>query len=448
MPRGQEGLDIAVVGTGIAGMSAAWLLSQAHRVTVYEKAARIGGHSNTVTVPRPNAAPLAVDMGFVVYNERTYPNLTALFDHLGVPTRSSDMSFAVSLDDGALEYAATDLIGLFAQPRNFVSPRFWSMLRDLLRFYRDAPRDIATLGIEHRLGDYLRMRRYGAAFIEDHLLPMAAAIWSTSVGQIADHPASSFIRFCDNHGLLRLRDRPDWRTVVGGSRTYVDRLTSRYNDRIRLGRGARIIERLPDGIRIRDEAGAETRHDHVVIAAHADEALAMLADPSREETAFLGAMRYGENETVMHSDPGLMPQRRKSWASWNYLGTRGSGALCVTYWMNRLQGLPEEFPVFVTLNPHRPPAPEHVFHRETYMHPIFDGAAMHAQRSLGSLQGQRRSWFCGAYFGSGFHEDGLSAGLAVAEALGGVERPWKAAPEKIRLPAFSPVLTPLPEALA
>ena len=256
MPRGQEGLDIAVVGTGIAGMSAAWLLSQAHRVTVYEKAARIGGHSNTVTVPRPNAAPLAVDMGFVVYNERTYPNLTALFDHLGVPTRSSDMSFAVSLDDGALEYAATDLIGLFAQPRNFVSPRFWSMLRDLLRFYRDAPRDIATLGIEHRLGDYLRMRRYGAAFIEDHLLPMAAAIWSTSVGQIADHPAASFIRFCDNHGLLKLRDRPVWRTVTGGSRAYIAPLTAPYAERLRLGRAVLSVTRRPDSVELRDSSGA------------------------------------------------------------------------------------------------------------------------------------------------------------------------------------------------
>jgi predicted NAD/FAD-binding protein len=431
--RRPKGLDIAIVGTGIAGMSAAWLLSQAHRVTVYEKARRIGGHSNTVTVAS-RAGPLPVDMGFIVYNDATYPNLAALFRHLSVPTRMSDMSFAASLDDGAFEYSGGDLAGLFAQRRSLVRPRFWFMLRDLLRFYRAAPSDARTLGADISLNDYLARQGYGAAFIEDHLLPMAAAIWSTPVGRVGDYPAQSFIRFCDNHGLLRLRDRPAWRSVVGGSRAYVARLTERFADRIRLGCGARLIERGADGIIVRDETGTETKHDHIVIAAHSDEALAMLADPSAEERATLGALRYGENDAVMHSDATLMPRRRKAWASWNYIGAEKGGAVCTTYWMNRLQGLPDDVPVFVTLNPHRPPAAELIIHRESYTHPLFDSAALRAQSELWSLQGKRRTWFCGAYFGAGFHEDGLQAGLAVAEALGGVRRPWVVAEESGRIP--------------
>lgn len=442
MPRGNEGLDIAVIGTGIAGMSAAWLLSQAHRVTVYERAERVGGHTNTVTVPR-GAWSLPVDMGFIVYNEPSYPNLTALFEHLGVPSRVSDMSFAVSLDDGALEYAGTNLAGLFAQRRNLVNPRFWAMLRDLLRFYRHAAGDIAMLPADSSLGDYLAAQHYGAGFVADHLLPMAAAIWSTPTDQVADYPAANFIRFCENHGLLQLRGRPAWRSVVGGSRAYVGRLIARYSDRIHLGRGVRGVLRDANGVRLRDESDREIRHDHVVIAAHADEALAMLGDPSAEESLLLGALRYGANDAVMHSDPALMPRRRNAWAAWNYIGGRERSSLCVTYWMNRLQGLPEAHPVFVTLNPHRQPAPESVIHREQYAHPIFDAAAMRAQRQLWSLQGQRHTWFSGAYFGAGFHEDGLQAGLAVAEQLGGVRRPWHVAAESGRIHVTA-APTPLP----
>lgn len=441
MPRGNEGLDIAVIGTGIAGMSAAWLLSQAHRVTVYERAERVGGHTNTVTVSRAGWS-LPVDMGFIVYNEPSYPNLTALFAHLGVPTRVSDMSFAVSLGGGALEYAGTNLAGLFAQPRNVVRPRFWAMLRDIMRFYRNAPADIALLPEDSSLGDYLARQHYGAGFVADHLLPMAAAIWSTPTDKVADYPAANFIRFCENHGLLQLRDRPAWRSVIGGSRSYVARLTARYGDRIHIGRGVCGVRRDENGVRLRDESGREIRHDHVVIAAHADEALAMLGDPSAEESLLLGALRYGANDAVMHSDSSLMPRRKSAWAAWNYIGGRDR-ALCVTYWMNRLQGLPEEHPIFVTLNPPRQPASELVIHRERYAHPIFDAAAMRAQRRLWSLQGQRRTWFCGAYFGAGFHEDGLQAGLAVAEQLGGVRRPWTVAAESGRIHVTSePISSP------
>jgi predicted NAD/FAD-binding protein len=431
-------LDIAVIGTGIAGLSAAWLLNRRHTVTVYEKAPRLGGHANTVMVPSHlggASAELPVDMGFIVYNPETYPNLSALFRLLDVPTQASEMSFAVSLRDGGLEYAGTTPAGLFAQKRNVVNPRFWSMLRDLARFYRqgteDARRPLESLG---SLAEYLAAGGYGEAFIRDHLLPMAAAIWSTPCDSMLDYPAGAFLRFCDNHGLLRLTGRPEWRTVTGGSRAYVERLSAPFSERIRTGVGVRSIRRLPDGVEVLDDRGATGHYDHVVIAVHADQALAMLSDPSDAERALLGALRYGANDAVMHRDPTLMPRRRRAWCSWNYLGGAAEQTVCATYWMNRLQSLPVDDPLFVTLNPHRQPAPETVIRREAYEHPMFDGPALHAQRELWSLQGARRSWFCGAYFGAGFHEDGLQAGLAVAEALGGQRRPWTVPGESGRIP--------------
>ena len=309
-------LDIAVIGQGIAGMSAAWLLSHGHRVTVYEAEDRLGGHSHTV-----DAGPTPVDMGFIVYNEVNYPNLVQLFRYLGVPTRRSEMSFAVSLDDGALEYGANTLPSLFAQPSNLVSARFWSMLRDIRRFYRHAPGHACALG-ERTLGDYLGAQGYGPAFQEDHLLPQAAAIWSVSCAAIRDYPAEAFIRFCENHGLLKVFGRPVWRTVVGGSREYVARLTARYADHVRMGSAVRRVQRTGAGVIVTDADGLSNRFDQVVIA---------------------------------------------------------------------------------------------------------------AQKHLWSLQGEGGVWFCGAYFGSGFHEDGLQAGLAVAEALGGVRRPWRVENESGRI---------------
>ena len=437
-----ERLDIAVIGSGIAGMSAAWLLSLAHDVTVYEKAERVGGHSNTIDVPHGTGA-VPVDMGFIVYNEGTYPNLTALLRHLKVATAETEMSFSVSLNEGTLEYGTTGLGSLFGQPRNLLRPRFWSMLRDLRQFYRQARRDLPTLEAhESTLGDYLSTGGYGRAFIEDHLLPMAAAIWSTPPESIAEHQAAGFVRFCENHGLLRLTGRPIWRTVRGGSRSYVARLTASYADRIQLGCEARSIHRDAKGVRVRDGGGRERRHDHVVIAAHADQALTMLADPSPTERNLLGAMRYGRSEAVMHRDLALMPRRRRIWSSWNYLGSTTGQPAGVTYWMNRLQPIETESPIFVSLNPPRPPRPESVIHREDYAHPLYDLTSMRAQRELWSLQGERRTWFCGAYFGAGFHEDGLQAGLAVAEALGGVRRPWVVGAESGRIHLTTPAAAP------
>ncbi len=420
-----ERLKIAVVGTGISGMAAAWLLSAGHEVTVYERADRIGGHSNTVDAQTPDG-PVPVDTGFIVYNEHTYPNLTALLAHLGVPSEASEMSLAISLDQGALEYSGDCLATLFAQKRNIVSPRFWSMLRDLYRFYRDAPGDIGRLGSEITLGDYLKLGRYGAAFRDDHLLPMAAAIWSTPAKAMLDYPAAAFIRFQENHGLLKLKDRPIWRTVRGGSRAYVAQLTKPYSDRIRLNEHLVSIKRDAKGVEIQTAEGDSQRYDHVVMAAHADQSLAMLSDPTPQECALLDPFRYSRNLAVLHSDAGLMPTRRSIWSSWNYMGDRNGSenAVTVSYWMNRLQQLNTETQMFVTLNPTRPPHAGTIFHSEMYEHPLIDAAALAAQRKLWSLQGRNRTWFCGAYFGAGFHEDGLQSGLAVAEQLGGLKRPW------------------------
>ena len=419
-------LKIAVVGTGIAGMSAAWLLNQAHEVTVYERNSWIGGHSNTAEVPTVQGVT-PVDTGFIVYNERNYPNLAALFAHLQVPTKDSEMSFSASLDGGRMEYAGTNLNGLLGQRINVLRPRFWRMVSDLLRFYREAPDFLKKPMAEHvSLGDYLRRENYGDSFVEDHLLPMGAAIWSTTAPEMRAYPAAAFISFFQSHGLLTLTDRPQWRTVDGGSREYVKRLTAAYYDRIRFG-GVRRVRRLPNEVQIEDHRGVVESYDHVVIAAHADEAFGMLADPDPLERRLLGAWRYTNNRAVLHRDSSLMPKRRRVWSSWNFIGglqDDGVRPLCVTYWMNRLQSLDPRDPLFVTLNPLREPAAGTVIGEYDYAHPYYDRAALATQRQLWSLQGRRRSWFCGSYFGYGFHEDALQSGLAVAEQLGGLRRPW------------------------
>ena len=423
-PQSDRSLKIAVVGTGIAGLSAAWLLSQRHDVTVFEAEARIGGHCHTV-----DAGDASVDTGFIVYNEMTYPNLTALFHHLDVPTKISDMSFAVSMDEGLLEYSGTNLAGLFAQRSNLASPRFWSMLRDLVRFYREAPNGVRDLDPSASLDDYLNGAGFGTAFREDHLYPMAAAIWSTPALEIGNYPAVSFVRFCENHGLLKFFRRPVWRTVQGGSRAYVEKLIAPFRDRIRTNAPVTAIRRVNGAVEITTPGAEPEWFDHVVIGAHADHALAMLADRSGREAEILGAFSYGLNETVLHSDESLMPRRGRVWASWNYLASSGRNGIerrkpCVTYWMNRLQGIASERPLFVTLSPLHAPAEDKVIWRGLYQHPLFNAATLEAQKQLWSLQGQANTWFCGSYFGSGFHEDAIQAGLAVGESLGGTARPW------------------------
>jgi predicted NAD/FAD-binding protein len=430
MPRdlasSERPLRVAVVGSGVSGLGAAWLLAQAHTVTLFEAEGRLGGHSNTVDVPGPSG-PVPVDTGFIVYNERNYPNLTALFRHLEVATQPSDMSFGVSINDGALEYAGADLASLFAQKRNLMRPRFWRMLADILRFYRHGPALLGEPGGDRlTLGQFLDREGFSAAFVEDHLMPMAAAIWSTPIDRMRDHPAAAFIRFSINHGLMQVRDRPQWRTVTGGSRAYVARLADSLGDRILADTPVKAVSRLTDGVVVEDGRGNGQIFDHVVLAVHADQALAMLADPTPEERRLLGAFAYARNIAVLHGDAAWMPRRRRAWASWNYLARRGADGhdLCVTYCMNRLQSIDTAVPVFVTLNPWQPPADRLTYRTFTYDHPVYDVHAMAAQPQLRRLQGVNRTWFCGSYFGAGFHEDGLASGLAVAERLGGVRRPW------------------------
>ena len=430
---GKRQLEIAVVGTGISGLSCAWLLSQRHHVTVYEAATRVGGHTHTVDVDCDGRL-VPVDTGFIVYNEPAYPNLTALFGALGVPTAATNMSFAVSMDYGRYEYAGSDLAGLLAQPGNLIKPRFWSMAGGLLRFYRQAPRDLATMG-DMTLDAYLDAKGYGRAFRDDHLYPLTAAVWSSPARNAGCQPAAAFVRFCMNHGLLQLTGRPIWRTVKGGSREYVSRLTASFGDRILVGRPVARVHRQDGFVDVVEPDGTSRRFDHVVLACHADTALKLLAKPEPAEQRLLGAFQYSRNEAVLHTDDQLMPRRRAAWASWNYLAdvAEDDRRLSVTYWMNRLQPLDTQTQVFVTLNPLRAPRAGTVISREVYEHPLFDVANGRAQHQLWQLQGRLNTWFCGAYFGAGFHEDGLQAGLAVAEDLGGLRRPWVVADDIARI---------------
>lgn len=427
---------VAVIGSGISGLSAAWLLSQKLNVTVYECEKRLGGHSHTVTVPTKDG-PIAVDTGFIVYNERNYPNLVALFDEIGVPTAASDMSFAASLQGGNLEYSGSGINGLIGQRGNVVRRRFWVMMRDILRFYREAPALLRRPDLERvSLGEYLDRNDYAPAFVEDHLLPMGAAIWSTTAREMRAYPLLAFVRFFASHGLLSLADRPKWRTVQGGSREYVDRLSARFIDGVRLGAEVKRVTRQNGSVVVTDAGGNSDIFTDVVIATHANQALDLLADADDEERGLLGAFRYTDNLAVLHSDENLMPRRKRVWSSWNYIGEDiedGTQPLCVTYWMNRLQNLDRRHPLFVTLNPTREVAADKVIGSYEYTHPLFDQRALDAQQQLWRLQGRRNTWFCGAYFGFGFHEDGLQAGLAAAENLADVRRPWSVREESSRI---------------
>ncbi len=420
-----EPSKIAVIGSGIAGLSAAWLLSRRHQVTVYEAGDHLGGHANTVDV-ETSQGPVPVDTGFIVYNERNYPNLTALFRHLSVATDPTEMSFALSLENGAYEYAGSGLGGFFGQRTNLFKPRHWRLLRDVARFFRTAHDHVARAGDETTLGAFLQREGCSRAFVEDHIVPMGAAIWSTSMNEMLAFPARSFVDFYANHGMLQFRDRPAWRTVSGGSRSYVEKLAKDAGFEFYLGNGVKRIVRHQGYVHVSDAQGAIRPFDHAVIATHADQALRMLEAPSPLEENLLGSFSYQTNRAVLHRDPRWMPRRRRLWSSWNYLKAR-KGAdtdLCVSYWMNRLQALPTSVDFFLTLNPHDDIHPKAVDADIEYRHPVFDKNTAAAQQDLWALQGIRRTWFCGSYFGYGFHEDGIQSGLAVAEALGAGRRPW------------------------
>jgi predicted NAD/FAD-binding protein len=371
-----------------------------------------------------------VDTGFIVFNERNYVHLTALFERLGVATRDSDMSFAVSLDQGAYEYAGDNLPSLFAQRRNLLRIGHWRMLSGILKFNREAGRWLAAGGQPGiSLGEYLDRGRYGNELRHRYLLPMGAAIWSCPVAEMLEFPAASFLAFFRNHGLLEVTGRPQWKTVTGGSHTYVRRMLADLEGNVRLDEGVTGVRRTPDGVRVRTVRGGEEHFDAAVMACHADQSLALLEDASRLERNVLGAFRYQRNHALLHSDPALMPSRRRAWSSWNYLGERVGGPgsrVSVTYWMNRLQRLTSSSQYFVTLNPLRDPAPGALIYQTEYDHPVYDRNALEAQGRLGQLQGRAGIWFCGGYCGYGFHEDALASAVNVAAALG-VRAPWQEA---------------------
>ncbi len=442
------GSAIAVVGSGIAGLSAAWLLSRRYHVTVFEASPRLGGHANTVEVVAGGRS-IAVDAGFIVYNERTYPNLTRLFRHLGVATAPSDMSFGVSVAGGRLEYAGDRrLAGLFAQKSNLLRPGFWRMLADIARFYGACRgRDLASLA-GATLGDLLAEGKYSRAFRDAHLLPMAAAIWSGTFRSILDMPAAAFLAFCRNHGLLQIGGRPQWRTVAGRSRDYIERMAAGVSGPVLVNTPVRAIRRVPGGAEVTLTGGVHARFDRVVVAAHADAALRLLADPSEDERRLLGAFVFQPNRAIVHADPALMPRRSACWSSWNYLADTAADEempVSVTYWLNRLQNLGDAPPLFLSLNAARRPREDSVLAEFVYDHPQFDGAAIAAQEALPRIQGARNTWFCGAWTRFGFHEDGLVSGMAAASALG-VEAPWAVPVPAPALEASAPVLDPLPEA--
>jgi predicted NAD/FAD-binding protein len=345
---------------------------------------------------------------------------------MNVATEASDMSFAVSRDNGGFEYAGGPAMGLLAQPSLPLRPRFWRMLLDLLRFYREAPGRIPE-DSQLTLGEYLARHRYSREFIDDHLLPFGTAIWSTPRRQMLEYPAASFIRFCSNHGLLQISNRPQWRTVSGGSESYVNAVKHAIGEEsIITGFHCTRIERHATGVVLHARTGQVAHADEVVIATHADQALACLAEPTPDESALLSPFRYEANQAYLHTDIGYLPRRRRAWCSWNYVERSGTDAdtVSLSYWMNRLQNLDDENQYIVTLNPDTPPEANCTLRSQRYEHPVFNGATWNAQQRLWNLQGQRRTWFCGSYFGAGFHEDAVQAGFAVAEQLGGLARPW------------------------
>ncbi|HOP15410.1 MAG TPA: FAD-dependent oxidoreductase [Gammaproteobacteria bacterium] len=421
---------IAVIGSGISGAICAWLLREHADVCLFEAAARFGGHTHTVVDHTPTG-PVAIDTGFMVFNRANYPLLSALFDELGVATHPTSMSFAASFDGGALEWAGTDLNGLFGQRRNLVRPAFWRMLNGIVRFNRIA-RDSLSQPVDARLTVAGFLDRHGLddAFRTRYLYPMAAAIWSCPQASVARFPAQSFLRFFANHGLIQLAGRPQWLTVYGGASTYMKRLIADLGGRARVACPVTRVERRDDGVELVFDDGQRAAFDEVVLACHSDQALRLLADPGSSERRVLAAIPYQPNRVFLHRDPALMPRARRVWSSWNYLSAGaddgvGAQAVSVTYWMNSLQRLATRDDYFVSLNPLREPHPERVVGEYCYEHPVFTAEALQAQRALPQIQGRRHTWFAGAWTGYGFHEDGMRSGVEVATALGAAV-PWQA----------------------
>ena len=417
---------IAVVGSGIAGTSIAWMLRKRFAVSLFERNDYFGGHTHTIAIDEDGSS-VPVDTGFIVYNEPNYPHLTGLFDILGIKTRDTEMSFAASVGDSRIEYAGSDLDTLFAQRRNLINPGFLGMVWDILRFNRLCKKRLHTSSFgDLTIGDLLRHERLGNRFRDHYLLPMAAAIWSCPPRTMLDFPASSFARFFENHGLLDLKDRPQWKTVRGGSHTYLNRMLGDLGPGVRCADPVTTVIRTGGEIEIALASGERLGFDQVVLACHADEALELLGDPLPTEQQVLSQFQYQPNRAFLHMDEALMPRSRRVWSSWNYLASQRENqvdAVSVTYWMNRLQGLKSAKNYFVSLNPLHEPRPESLVAEMTYHHPVFDTDAIKAQRRLPEIQGRDRIWYTGSYFGYGFHEDALRASVELAERFG-VRAPW------------------------
>jgi len=422
-------MKLAIVGSGISGLAVAHAMKHQADITVYEAGDYFGGHTHTVDVKLPTPQGMVthgVDTGFLVFNERTYPNLIKLFTELDVETAPSDMSFSVkvpgALRGRTLEWSGTDLNSVFAQRSNLVNPKFWRMLLDVLRFNALCTRianEQRETELQQPLADFLRSHNFSEPFRDWYFLPMLGCIWSCPTDQMLQFPVATMIRFCHNHGLIQVTDRPQWFSVVGGARNYVEKILAGVHDK-RLNTPVRLIERDAMGVRIVTDGHAE-RFDQVVIATHTDQALRLLREPSAEERSLLGAIRYQDNHAVLHTDARVLPSNNKTWAAWNYEraanSERESARVCLHYLLNRLQRIPFQQPVVVSLNPVQAIDPATIVGEYAYAHPVFDLAAIEAQKRLPLIQGQQRTWFAGAWTGYGFHEDGLKSGLNVGRAL-------------------------------
>jgi predicted NAD/FAD-binding protein len=417
-------MKIAIIGAGISGLTAAYYLTRNHEVTVFEAADKIGGHTATVDVSH-KGRQYAIDTGFIVFNDWTYPNFIELMDDLGVDSEPTEMSFSVRCENTGIEYGGNNLNTMFAQRRNLLRPSFHKMIRDILKFNREAIRDLDAGFISQatKLGEYLRANQYGDEFVYQYILPMGCAIWSASTERMIDFPLRFFVQFFKNHGLLSVNHRPQWRVIKGGSRSYLDPLTESFSQSIMTSADISRIRRLGDTVELIMSDGRVMAYDHVVLACHSDQALSLLGDASHAESRALKAIPYQQNEVVLHTDENLLPRRRVAWSSWNYLlRERFQERAVLTYNMNILQGIKSDSTFCVTLNATESIAPEKIIERFNYSHPVFSLDSVQATRGIEQINGNNNTWFAGAYLGNGFHEDGVVSGRQVATDINHLQR--------------------------
>ena len=417
-------MKVAIIGSGISGMGAAYLLKPHHEITLFESSSQMGGHSRTLNID-VDGENVNVDTGFIVFNKQNYPHLTALFERLNVPIAKSNMSFGVNIDNGRFEYGTRHKMDMFAQKTNLLRPSFWQMLLDILRFNKKA-REYLEQPNSFTVGEMLKQLGVHQLFSEYYLCAMGAAIWSTPSLDMLNFPANTLVRFFENHGLLSINDHPQWYTVKGGSQVYVDKIKQSLGNSVKTNCSIIKIERHVNEVVVTDDSGTTHQFDSVVLACHSDQALALLSDASNDERAVLGQIAYQPNRVVLHSDTSFMPCRKQAWSSWNYLGssTQEDKSISLTYWMNNLQPLCVDKPVLVTLNPGHEPMAHKVYNQTTLHHPVFNQQAIKAQSKLPSIQGQSNTWFCGAWTRYGFHEDGLLSAVKVAKSMGATI-PWQ-----------------------